>query len=196
MGRSASPSLRRSARPRGLGSPEPEYRPERRTRIGALRAVLLILAAASILAGCGSDDQTATTSAATTAAADDAAVPADVFGEYERDVTQADVDRTSDKRVEGPGQEPPTSGTYRLVANEGVIQVFLPDGFQISQELTVTEDTWEIERYIGGEGVFCVDDGPSSYSWDLEGDELSLVPKSDGCADRDSVLTGTWTKSG
>lgn len=147
-----------------------------------------------LVGGCGSDEEAATTTAATTASAE--AEVTEPFGEYEREVTQADIDRTASTRVEGPGQEAPPPGTYRLSLNAGVIQAFAPDGFTISQELKVTGGTLEIERYIGRDGIFCADDGPSSYTWELDGEKLILSPKNDTCADRDSVLTGSWTTSG
>ena len=154
-----------------------------------VRALAIAASLLLILPACGSDDEAAPTPATTAAAADTTAL----FGRYEREVTQADIDRTAAKRAEG--QEVPAPGRHRLVVNQGVMQVFLPDGFQISLELTVEGDTWRIGRYTGGQGVFCTDSGPATYTWKLDDDELTLTATSDACADRDSTLTGVWTKT-
>ena len=152
-----------------------------------LRALLVVAAGLLLLGGCGSDEEAGrTTTAETTTAEARAGGP---FGEYEREVTQADLDRTADQRSEGA--EVPPVGTYRLTLSEGVLLVVDPDDFSISQELTVTDGTFKIERYIG-EGAFCADDSPSSYRWKLDGEKLTLSPQKDGCADRDSILTGSW----
>jgi hypothetical protein len=157
----------------------------------SVRALFVVVAALLLLAGCASDEEavpTTTTTETTTAEA--AAAP---FGEYEREVTQADLDRTAETRPAGSESPPP--GTYRLTLSEGNIIVVDPDGFSISQELTVTRDALKIERYIG-EGFFCPDDSASSYGWKLDGEKLILAPGKDDCADRDSILTGSWTKTG
>lgn len=155
-------------------------------------AVLLLLAAP--LAACGSDDAAAPQTTSTTTATD--VFPDELIGEYEREVTPADIERTQDRRVEGPGHEPPAPGLHRMVVNEGVMQIYLPDGFEISQELTITGDAWNTGPYVGGEGVFCPDDGPASYTWERDREGLVLTVLDDPCADRDSTLTGTWTKAG
>ena len=35
---------------------------------------------------------------------------------------------------------------------------------------------------------------PAHYSWKVTGDSLTLKPVREGCADRDSTLTGRWTR--
>jgi hypothetical protein len=153
-----------------------------------MRTVHLVVVAAVLvlLAGCGSDEEAATT---TTAPEAESAEP---FGEFEREVTQAELDRVAEKRAEGE-QTPPT-GTYQLSLTEGVLLVSDPEGFSISQELTVADETLTLERYIG-EGGFCRDDDASVYAWQLEGDKLTLSPEDDGCADREAILSGSWSKS-
>ena len=159
-------------------------------RMALALLVALLLAAAA----CGGDDEDAANVAepgpATTAGPKAEAGDA-VFGEYQRTVTRADLDRTAEKRAEG--SEVPPTGRYRLTLSEGAIVVVDPNRFSISQELTVTDDTLTVERYIG-EGFFCPDDSPSSYRWTLDSERLTLAPQKDGCADRDSILTGAWTK--
>ncbi|MDQ3993735.1 MAG: hypothetical protein M3265_02935 [Actinomycetota bacterium] len=156
-----------------------------------MRALFVVAAALLLLVGCASDEEAAprTTSETTTAEAA-AAAP---FGEYEREVTQAELDRTAEKRPAGSESPPP--GTYRLTLSEGNIIVVDPDGFSISQELAVTRDVLKVGRYIG-EGFFCPNDSASSYSWKLDAEKLILAPDKDDCADRDSILTGSWTKTG
>jgi hypothetical protein len=151
-------------------------------------AAVLLLAA-----GCGGEGD-ADEAARTTTAAAEAQSP-QPFGKYERRVTQADLDRNDSKRTKG--WETPPPGAYRLTLDRGVMQVVDPNGLYIAQELTVDGDTLRIERYIGESGIaFCPNDGPSSYNWELDGETLSLSPEDDACPDRDSILTGSWSKTG
>ena len=157
-----------------------------RAAVPAVVALLLLTPA------CGSNgEEGATTSARETTAAADT-----VFGDYEREMTQEDIERTAEER-QNP-QQAPSPGRVRLVVRDGVMQVWVPEGFSISQELTLTEDEWRIGPYIGsGMDAFCPEgDRPATYAWKLEGNELTLSPKDEGCADRDSTLTGTWSRSG
>jgi hypothetical protein len=166
--------------------------------VGDMRVVALAAALLLVLAGCGSDDEagsdeSATTTVATTAPAESMA--GDPFGLYEREVTQAEIDRTAATRPQG--WEAPPPGTYRLNLTLGVLQVFDPNDLQISQELTVTDGTLEIGPYIGPErNAFCSPDGPAAYDWKFEEETLVLSPKEDACADRDSILTGSWSRQG
>lgn len=160
-----------------------------------MRRIWLLLFLAVAVAGCASDDADPPETAPATPVAE--SFPARLIGEYEREVTEADIARTEDHRVEGPGQEPPEAGLHRMVVNEGVMQVYLPpDDFEISQQLTITDQAWEIGPYTGGEGVFCAEDGPASYTWTLERDGFVLTVQNDPCADRESTLVGTWQKTG
>jgi len=154
----------------------------------AIAAVLLVFAT-----GCGSrDDEAATTAAPTTGAAE--AGRSDASGDYERAVTQAEIDRSAEES-QPKGWEPPPAGTYRLTLSSATIVVVDPDGFSIAQELTMTGDTLTIGRYVA-EGAFCRVDRRSSYRWEIAGDELVLSPKIESCGDRKAILTGTWTKTG
>ncbi|HEX2112092.1 MAG TPA: hypothetical protein VHF67_11120 [Gaiellaceae bacterium] len=144
------------------------------------------------VAGCGSDDD-ATTAAAT--AVEASAEPTEPFGEYAREVTQAEIDEKGET-VRPEGWTAPPAGTYRLTLNAGSIVVTDPDGGSIGQELTLTDGTLAIKRYIGSEGLaFCRDDAPSSYAWEHAGDELVLTAKNEACGDREAILAGTWAKS-
>ncbi len=153
--------------------------------LAIVAALVLVLASA-----CGSNEPSGTTARATATqapAGDDALL--EPFGEYEREVTKAEI-RPS------PGEEPPPPGTWHLTIDQGVIQVVDPGGFRFSQELTVEGDTLRIERYLGGDGVFCKDDGPSSYTWTRDGDELTLAREHDRCPDREAILGATWRGAG
>jgi hypothetical protein len=116
-------------------------------------------------------------------------------GEYERKVTQAEIDQKGEQ-ARPEGWTAPPAGTYRLTLNAGSIVVTDPEGGSIGQELTVTDGTLTIGRYIGSDGVaFCRDDAPSSYGWELAGKELVLTPENEACGDREAILAGTWAKS-
>lgn len=158
-------------------------------------AALLVL----VLGACGSGDDASAPTDADTRTAAGAGAPTDPYGEYEREVTQADLDRTAEKRSRRPTAELPPTGTWHLTLNTGVLEVVDPTDFRIAQEIEVTDTVLEIRRYFhvsGGQyGIFCEDDSPSSYTWELDGDRLTLASETDACADRDSVLTGTWTTS-
>jgi hypothetical protein len=144
---------------------------------------------ASLAAGCGTSDATPeTTGTATTAPGSATGAASEPYGEYERDVAERELEIT-------PGQEPPAAGTWHLSLGPTVIQVVDAEGFRFSQELTVSGDTLEIERYLGGDGVFCDEDGPSSYRWKVDGDELTLSPRSEECPDRESILDATWRRA-
>jgi hypothetical protein len=158
-----------------------------------LRRFSVALVLLVVVAACGSgDDDATTTAAATTRAAE--AQATDAFGEFEREVTQAEIDRKAEKS-QPEGWEPPPPGTHRLTLSSGTIVVTFSDGFSIGQEVTVTGDTLTIGPYIG-EGAFCRDDRDSSYNWEIAGEELVLSPSMESCGDREAVLTGTWTKTG
>lgn len=158
-----------------------------------MRAVVPFAVALLLLASaCGlNGDETAATTAAETTDPVDA-----VLGDYEREMTKADIERTAAKRRQGT--QTPSLGRVRLVVRGGVMQVLVPEGFSISQELTVTEEEWRIGPYIGsGMDAFCPgSDRLATYGWRADGEELTLSPKDDACADRDSTLSGTWTRTG
>jgi hypothetical protein len=151
-----------------------------------LRVLATAAAVALFVAGCGSDEEPAATPAATTDAP--SAQTTEPFGEYEREVIQAEIDRTAET------PQPPPAGTYRLTLSSGTIVVVLPDGFSIAQELTATGGALTIGRYIG-EGGFCPDDRESSYGWEIAGGELVLSPRTESCGDREAILAGTWKMS-
>ena len=154
-----------------------------------MRLRVLLTLVALLSAGCGGSgaggeaQETETVTAATDPGS------GSPLGEYEREVT-------ADEIIPTPGQEVPPPGTWHLTVGETVIQVVDAGGFRFSQELTVSDGTLTLERYLGGDGVFCEEDAPSSYTWKLEGDELKLAAEEDDCRDRVSILGATWHKTG
>jgi hypothetical protein len=165
---------------------------------------ILLVAAASValVAGCGSDHKSAT-QASTSAAAKPGT--ASLYGTYERDVTKADIERTDKARSEaGPNQEKPKPDHVVLTIAEGdpqgTITATGSDGFAIAMDMNATSGgKLDLPTYVNpgkGSGAFCGPEipTPASYSWKLNGRTLVLTPHKDLCADRDSTLTGKWTR--
>lgn len=159
-----------------------------------LAIALLTLA----LAGCGDDDNDPPAVAAATPVAAEAP-----YGTYTRTVTAADLKRTADERPDyGPGQGPPPKGEHRLTlakgANGDELRSTGPDGFAITMYLEAEEGLLELPDYVDvNDGTFCGPEVPieASYRYQLDGDTLTLEPSPpDACADRDAVLTGTWSR--
>ena len=150
--------------------------------------LLVVVAVMVALGGCGgSDEEGQPTGSATTPAS--TAPASDPFGEYEREVG-ADEIRTTE------GQEAPPPGTWHLTLGPSVMQVVDAGGFRFSQELAMNGEEFEIGRYLGGDGVFCEDDQPSTYRWEHDGDQLVLIATDDACLDRKGILESQWTKVG
>ena len=160
-----------------------------------MRRAVFAAAVLCLVAGCGSEEETTPTSApATTASA--AEPTTEIFGEYERDVTQADIDEKGEQQDRAEGWTPPPSGKWRLTLSEGSMIATDPDAGSIAQEASVANGTLSIGRYIGSKGIaFCADDAPASYAVKAEGDELVLSPENEACGDREAILAGTWTRS-
>jgi hypothetical protein len=153
------------------------------------------------IAGCGDDDEATTPAAKQPAASTDAGTEA-LYGLYVRTVTKADLARTDDHRSEyGPQQHLPPTGRYQLVlakgAGQDVMKVTDPDDFTTDMDITVEPDVLKATTYVDpSRGAFC---GPevaaqATYAYDASGDTLKLTPRADQCADRDSMLTGTWKR--
>lgn len=168
------------------------------------RTIPIILAAsAALAAGCGSGDATEPNAAKPTAtAAAKISVP---YGTYVRDVTKADLARTEDHRDEsGPHQSLPPMGEYRLVIAQGAGQDVIKvtdssdEPTTIAMDLTAGEGLLRLTSYVSPDlGAFCGPEIAASarYTFKASGSTLALEPSGpDPCADRDSILTGTWTK--
>jgi hypothetical protein len=119
-------------------------------------------------------------------------------GSYSRIVTKADMARTKSFRHEGPGQEGPPTGRYRLVVNARSFHIVDPTGFVIAQTYATRAGTFTIKAYVDpSKGSFCGPDVPqnASYKWRATSKTLALKPTDDRCADRNSILGGVWTKA-
>jgi hypothetical protein len=159
------------------------------------------LAAALVVAGCGGGNDKPTTSGSPPATS--ANTP---YGLYVRTVTKQDIARTAKLRdehgVNATAAAPPT-GRYRLViakgAGQDVIKVTDPTGFTVDQDMDVAPGVLRITSYVDpAKAVFCGVEVPAqaTYRFRAAGSSLRLQPRSaDPCADRDSMLTGTWSKS-
>jgi hypothetical protein len=161
------------------------------------------LAATIVVAACGGDDQKApstTKAAATTPAASSATT---VYGTYHRRVTRADIDRTASHRDEsGPNQEIIPPGLYRLTIARGTGQDVLkaadPTDFVVAMDVTLdTSGVLRATSYVDpSQGAFCGPQipAPARYTYVSRDGELELHARADPCADRDSILTGTWRR--
>jgi hypothetical protein len=170
------------------------------------RAVSATAAAlALVAAGCGSssdaeDSGAATASTTTTAASQSSSLPAQLAGSYTRSVTEADIDRTQKKRSEaGPNQEKPKPSRVLLFLEPTGMTARTPKAdFVVQQDYSATDGgQLVIQGYQHPEeGAFCGPEIPqnAAYTWKVSGDKLTLHATKDPCADRDSTLTGVWTR--
>lgn len=165
--------------------------------------ILAPLAALALALGaCGGDD-------APSAAEPAAATPATSmpYGTYTRTVTKADLDRTTQTRRAGTQEagtnlELPLLGEYRLVISESkagdVVDNIGPDDFSVKMYAEAEDGLLRLDAYVDpNQGAFC---GPevdieASYRFEVEGEALSIeASPPDPCADRDSLLSGTWER--
>lgn len=164
-------------------------------------STLIALSVAASLGACGSDDGEATKPPARSTAEPAAAAP---YGTYVRAVSKADIKRTAAIRdVHGPKQHTPPAGEYRLViakgAGQDVLKVSDPEEFTVAMDLIAEADLLRLTTYVDpAKASFCGPEipAPARYAFEASGSELVLEPKiDDACADRDSILTGTWKKA-
>jgi hypothetical protein len=153
------------------------------------RTVPLLLAL--VLPACGGDDRSPAQPASTPSA----------FGVYTREVSKADIERTLANRNDSPGFEPAPPGPWRLTLAPGkgidVIKVTDPAGMTIVMDGKLDGDELRMLAYSSPEkGVFCDQAivATAKYSLDAGDGEVTLAPIEEECADRDSILTGTWKK--
>lgn len=122
---------------------------------------------------------------------------AGLTGTWVRTVTKADIARTSKFRNEGPGQTPPPPGVVHLTFSTHSFRFVDFTGFAISQTYATTAGRLTIKAYVNpAKGSFCGPEIPqnASYTWSIARRTLTLKAKEDRCADRDSLLTGRWTR--
>jgi hypothetical protein len=170
------------------------------TQASRTLAATAVLAAAAC--GCGSDDANdagGATTKATKAANGSGSATSSLVGSYGRRLTRADIERTDRLRKEGPNQEKPGPGPQELTFSEGTLKLISPHPqVTILQDFSATSDgALRIGAYQRPDkGSFCGPDVPqtASYTWSLDGDVLTLKAKEDECADRDSILSGSWKR--
>jgi hypothetical protein len=157
------------------------------------RTLSITVLTALCLAACGEDKETAAVEATAT--------PSPAFGVYTREVTGADIERTMDARNDAPGFEPAPTGRWQLTIapDDGVdvVKVTDPEGFTIEMDARVDGDELRLVAYSAPEkGAFCDQAiaAQAKYELSVQDSAIALKPSADECADRDSVLTGTWTK--
>lgn len=163
-----------------------------------IRVLAVALAVLTLGIACGGDDNGEPDE---NAPATTPQFAGDLIGAYERTVTKADIARTANAVVKERNFEPSPPGPRRLEVDDGSFTVIdLRDNFRISQNVTASDDgNFDIGDYIRPQkGAFCGPRVPQGaiYSWTLEDDLLVLKAESDSCADRDSILTGKWKRTG
>jgi hypothetical protein len=156
------------------------------------RTLLTTVATALCLAACGDDNEPATVKATAT--------PSAAFGVYTREITEADIERTMHARNDAPGFEPASTGRWQLTIAPGegvdVVKVTDPEGLTIEMDARVEEDELRLVAYAAPEkGAFCDQAiaAQARYALTVQDSAIALKRSADECADRDSVLTGTWT---
>jgi hypothetical protein len=163
---------------------------------------VMMAALALAVTACGGDDDSepASEKPAGTTAAKTSAAP---YGTYVREVTKRDLARTDEARDEaGPHQQLPPAGEYRLViakgAGQDVLKATDPGGFTVAMDMDAADEVVELTEYVDpSKASFCGPEVPAAanYAFKAESSTLSLEPRADDpCADRDSILTGTWTE--
>jgi hypothetical protein len=155
---------------------------------------------ASTATGCGSSDSKTPATNGSNAAQTSRSAPPALLGQYQRFVSKADIERTQKKRSElGPNQEKPKPAVTLLFLEPGTLTTRDPKAtFVVQQDYSATSDGKLVIRgYQHPDvGSFCGPEVPqnASYTWKKTGDKLSLRAVGDPCADRDSTLTGTWSR--
>jgi hypothetical protein len=97
-------------------------------------------------------------------------------------------------------QQLPPEGEYRLViakgAGQDVLKATDPGGFTVAMDMRAAGEIVDLTSYVDpSKASFCGPEvpAPAQYAFKAESSVLSLEPSEDDpCADRDSILTGTW----
>ena len=157
------------------------------------RTLPITVLTALCLAACGNDNEPAAVKATAT--------PSPAFGVYTRKVTRADIKRTMDARNDAPGFEPAPTGRWQLTIAPGngvdIVKATDPEGLTIEMDANVDGAEVRLIAYSAPEkGAFCDQAiaAQANYELIVQDSAIALKPSADECADRDSVLTGTWTK--
>jgi hypothetical protein len=129
-------------------------------------------------------------------------VPSELVGTFTRDVTAADVRRTQTFRHEPADQVLP-AGTWRMqITRDGVITFEDPlasggnEAFTATPGGTITLQgpaDWLLPA--SRQGSFCGVEPIGAYSWVAHASRLTLTPRHDRCADRNSMFAGDWKRT-
>jgi hypothetical protein len=160
---------------------------------------LTVAAIALAAAGCGTakKEAAATNASSTTVAT---STPQELLAQWTRFVSKSDIARTKKKRSElGPNQDTPKPQTALMTFEPKALTTRDPRAtFVVQQDYKATSDgKLVILGYQHPDvGSFCGPEIPqnATYTWKLAGAKLVVRAVSDPCADRDSTLTGTWTR--
>ena len=159
----------------------------------------IVVLATAVTACGGSTDGGSSAAPAASAPAASAPAAGAPAGTYTRDLTASDIARTDAFRQEGTNQTTPAPGALTLKLTDGTVSVTDDTGFEVAELSKLgTDASLEIQSYVDpSKASFCGPDAPqnASYTWKLDGDALTLSPVEDRCADRNSMLTGTWKRS-
>ncbi len=148
-----------------------------------------------------SSGQQATTAAGVTVSVP-VSVPTQLVGTYTRSVSPADVRRTRSLRHE-PADLVLPPGVWRLrIALSGVITFDDPRGAGGSEAFSATPGgtitlggpaNWLLPK--DRQGSFCGVEPIGAYSWTAHAGMLTLTPRRDRCADRNSMFAGNWKRT-
>jgi hypothetical protein len=164
-----------------------------------------IAALTVVAAGCGSSGQSTKGGVSPASGTHPAAAPAaphELLGQYTRFVTKADIARTQKKRSElGPHQQKPKPAPALMTFEPAALTVRDPAAkFVVQLDYAATPAGGLVIRgYQHPDvGSFCGPEVPqnATYRWKVSGKKLTVRAVADPCADRDSTLTGTWTRKG
>jgi hypothetical protein len=124
-------------------------------------------------------------------------------GSYSREVTVKDFYAVMDYRPAEDLGESPHPGRYGMeLSTDGRLTLIFPDGYRAVQTYTVKGDRFREYGPADWLGdlklpfMFCKAEKAGDYTWELRGKQLIILNVDRVCADRDTVLIGTWTRTG
>jgi hypothetical protein len=129
-------------------------------------------------------------------------LPAALSGTFTRSVVAADVARTQDYRHYARSTLP-TGAWEAVFESKGVIGFYDPTGSGLDEAFRALGDgTLHVDGVVQWrqnnerQGNFCIAERPGLFHWSISGNTLTIAGDPRTCADRDSVLVGTWTRKG
>ena len=121
------------------------------------------------------------------ATASASAIPEELQGEFEREVSAEDNRAAGATYGAAPAGIPP--GAARMIVEpDGLVSMTHADGGDEELTFVVPGDRVKVTG-----GSYCADPAASStYRWSRSGGALAVKPMDNDCPDRQAVLTGTW----